>query len=121
MRAISTAIRSAHDVGIEIGICGQAPSDHPKFTQVLVGKIVNLIPLHPNKAIKTSQFIADSEATRPGPAKPGPTKPGPTKPGPASLQTFRPRATANSNGSVPGLLRSGSRVPRERGAFVRRE
>lgn len=116
MRAISTAIRSAHDVGIEIGICGQAPSDYPKFTQVLVGKIVNLIPLHPNKAIKTSQFIADSEATRPGPAKPGPAKPGP-----ASRQTFRPRATANSNGSVPGLLRSGSRVPRERGAFVRRE
>jgi pyruvate,water dikinase len=37
-RAISTAIRSAHDVGIEIGICGQAPSDYPKFTQVLVGK-----------------------------------------------------------------------------------
>ena len=36
MAMISEVIRKAHAAGTKVGICGQAPSDHPEFAEFLV-------------------------------------------------------------------------------------
>jgi pyruvate,water dikinase len=88
-RTISEAIRKAHDAGIKIGICGQAPSNYPEFAQFLVGEGIDSISLNPDTVIKTIQFIADSEGAASGSARPAPA------PTPTKSRTSRSRVTAN--------------------------
>ncbi len=47
-RAIARVIRAAHAKGRKIGICGQAPSDHPEFLKFLVGEGIDSISLNPD-------------------------------------------------------------------------
>lgn len=58
---ISQAIQAAKMAGRPIGICGQAPSDKPKFAAWLVQEGITSVSLNPDTAIKTTFVIADAE------------------------------------------------------------
>ncbi|HEX6729772.1 MAG TPA: putative PEP-binding protein, partial [Pyrinomonadaceae bacterium] len=66
---IAQVIDEAHRAGKPIGICGQAPSDFPKFARWLVEQGITSISLNPDVAIKTHLVIADEESLLSG-AKP---------------------------------------------------
>jgi pyruvate,water dikinase len=46
--AIAQVIERAHRVGCKVGICGQAPSDHPDFARFLVDRGIDSISLNPD-------------------------------------------------------------------------
>ena len=48
----------AHAAGIKIGICGQAPSNHPEIAQFLVERGIDSISLNPDSVIDTWQQLA---------------------------------------------------------------
>lgn len=58
---IAEAIRKAKAAGARIGICGQAPSDFPDFTQFLVESGIDSISVTPDVALKTKLIIAQAE------------------------------------------------------------
>ena len=58
---IAEAIRKAHEVGIKIGICGQAPSNYPEFAEFLVEQGIDSISLNPDSFVKTVRSIAKTE------------------------------------------------------------
>ncbi len=58
---IAEAIAKAHAAGIEIGICGQAPSNYPDFSAFLVARAIDSISLNPDSFIRAVQSIADVE------------------------------------------------------------
>jgi pyruvate,water dikinase len=51
---ISNAIKSCKKNGVKIGICGQGPSDIPKFAEFLVNEGIDTISLVPDSIIKTT-------------------------------------------------------------------
>lgn len=59
---IAQAIKAAKIANKPIGICGQAPSDHPEFAVWLVEQGINSISLNPDTAIKTAFAIAAAES-----------------------------------------------------------
>ena len=59
---IAQAIQKAHASGTKIGICGQAPSDFPDFTQFLVESGIDSISVTPDVALKTKVIIAQAES-----------------------------------------------------------
>lgn len=65
---IAEAIHRAHDAGIPIGICGQAPSNYPEFARFLVANGIDSISLNPDSYLKTVSHIAGAEAMRSSPA-----------------------------------------------------
>lgn len=60
-RMIGEAIRKAHEAGIKIGICGQAPSDYPEFAAFLVEEGIDSISLNPDSFVRTIRRIAEAE------------------------------------------------------------
>lgn len=60
-RMISEAIRKAHAAGIKIGICGQAPSNHPDFAAFLVSQGIDSISLNPDSFVRTIKAVAEAE------------------------------------------------------------
>jgi pyruvate,water dikinase len=58
---IAGVIREAKARGRKIGICGQAPSDYPEFTQFLVEQDIDSISLNPDAVMKTTVRILDTE------------------------------------------------------------
>ncbi|MEJ6980048.1 phosphoenolpyruvate synthase [Pedobacter sp. P351] len=58
---ISQAIRAAKNAGIKIGLCGQAPSDFPEFSQFLVSEGIDTISFTPDALIKGIENIAEAE------------------------------------------------------------
>lgn len=58
---ISKAIQTAKTHGRKIGICGQAPSDYPEFTEFLVREGIDSISLNPDSVLKTTQLIVNVE------------------------------------------------------------
>ncbi len=60
-RTIQQLIRTAHDKGSKVGICGQAPSDYPEFAQFLVRESIDSISLNPDSVIKVMQQVAQTE------------------------------------------------------------
>ena len=60
-RAISHLIRAAHSKGVPVGICGQAPSVYPEFTEFLVREGIDSISLNPDTVIKTIGMVASVE------------------------------------------------------------
>jgi pyruvate,water dikinase len=58
---IADAIHKAHDAGIKIGICGQAPSNHPDFAGLLVKAGIDSISLNPDSFLKTVRVVAEIE------------------------------------------------------------
>ncbi len=60
-RAISHLIKVAHENGVTVGICGQAPSVYPEFTEFLVREGIDSISLNPDTVVKTKELIASAE------------------------------------------------------------
>jgi pyruvate,water dikinase len=70
-RMIADVIRRAHAVGRPVGICGQAPSDHPDFAAFLVECGIDSISLTPDSVLPALARVAAAEARR-GAAVPEP-------------------------------------------------
>lgn len=60
---IRNVIRVAHKNKKPVGICGQAPSDHPEFAEFLVQAGVDSISLNPDTVLATRERIALVEKT----------------------------------------------------------
>jgi len=60
-RAIREAIQKAHQAGIKVGICGQAPSNYPEFAAFLVEEGIDSISLNPDSFLATVQHVAEVE------------------------------------------------------------
>ncbi|MDF2493260.1 phosphoenolpyruvate synthase [Sphingomonas sp.] len=63
LRTIGDFIRRAHVAGRKVGICGQAPSDHPEFAAFLVSEKIDSISLNPDSFVKTLRHVAKAEET----------------------------------------------------------
>jgi pyruvate,water dikinase len=59
---IARAIAAAKRLGKPIGICGQAPSDHPDFVAWLVRQGIDSISLNPDAVLSTIPRIVGAEA-----------------------------------------------------------
>ena len=60
-RLIDEAIVKAHDAGIKVGICGQAPSNYPEFAAFLVQEGIDSISLNPDSFVGTIRHVAEVE------------------------------------------------------------
>ena len=65
-RSITALIKSAHKAGLKVGLCGQAPSDHPDFARFLVAAGIDSISVNPDSflAVKQHVAVAESEISR---------------------------------------------------------
>jgi pyruvate,water dikinase len=61
---ISNVITAARKAGAKIGLCGQAPSDHPEFAAFLVECGIDSISVSPDSFIAVKRQIAATEAAR---------------------------------------------------------
>jgi pyruvate,water dikinase len=61
-RMIRQAIEAAKKIGKPIGICGQAPSDHPDFAAWLVEHEIDSMSLNPDAVLKVAASVAAAEA-----------------------------------------------------------
>ena len=61
---IALAIRTAKRCGRTIGLCGQAPSDHPEFARFLVEEGIDSISLNPDAVVRTRLTVAALESER---------------------------------------------------------
>jgi pyruvate,water dikinase len=59
---IRTAIQGAHARGIKIGLCGQAPSDHPEFARFLVAAGIDSMSVSPDSFLNVKQHVAQAES-----------------------------------------------------------
>jgi len=58
---IETVIKRCKERSKYIGICGQAPSDHPDFAAFLVKAGIESISLNPDTVVKATLAIAAEE------------------------------------------------------------
>jgi pyruvate, water dikinase len=61
---IHTVIDAAHRAGAKVGLCGQAPSDHPEFAEFLVECGIDSMSLSPDSFIAVKRRVAAAEARR---------------------------------------------------------
>lgn len=61
---IRNVIESAHASGAKVGLCGQAPSDHPEFAAFLVECGIDSVSVTPDSFIAVKQKIAAAEGRR---------------------------------------------------------
>ena len=60
---IRNVIEKAHEAGAKVGLCGQAPSDHPEFAEFLVGCGIDSISVTPDSFMAVKQKISAAEAS----------------------------------------------------------
>jgi pyruvate,water dikinase len=58
---IQTVIAEAHKAGAKVGLCGQAPSDHPEFAEFLVGCGIDSLSVTPDSFIAVKRHVATAE------------------------------------------------------------
>jgi pyruvate,water dikinase len=58
---IASAVRDVKGCGRTIGICGQAPSDHPDFARFLVEQGIDSISLNPDAVLRTTMVVLEVE------------------------------------------------------------
>ena len=58
---IENVIREAHKAGAKVGLCGQAPSDHPEFAEFLVRCGINSISVSPDSFFAVKRHVAKAE------------------------------------------------------------
>src|SRR5439155_25073638 len=63
-RLIRDVIQRAHRCGRDVGLCGQAPSDHPEFARFLVEAGIDSISVTPDSFVGVKQQVAEAEAAR---------------------------------------------------------
>jgi len=61
---IESVITAAHKAGAKIGLCGQAPSDHPEFADFLVRCGIDSISVSPDSFVAVKTQVAESEKKR---------------------------------------------------------
>jgi pyruvate,water dikinase len=61
---IATVIARAHDHGRKVGLCGQAPSDHPDFARFLVAQGIDSISVNPDSFVAVKRAVAAAEGGR---------------------------------------------------------
>ena len=59
---IRSVIEEAHKAGAKVGLCGQAPSDHPEFADFLVDCSIDSISISADSFIVVKQHVAAREA-----------------------------------------------------------
>lgn len=59
---IETVIDRAHKAGRHVGLCGQAPSDHPDYAAFLVGCGIDSISVTPDSFVAVKRAIATAES-----------------------------------------------------------
>ena len=60
-RPIRDLIRTAHDCGTPVGICGEAPSNYPDFAEFLVEQGIDSISLSPDSVLEVTRRVAAVE------------------------------------------------------------
>jgi pyruvate,water dikinase len=60
---IRSVIGLAHKAGAKVGLCGQAPSDHPEFAEFLVQCGIDPMSVSPDSFIAVKQRVAATEST----------------------------------------------------------
>jgi pyruvate,water dikinase len=61
-RLIESVVRTAHECGRPVGICGQAPSDHPEYAEWLAALGIDSISLTPDALPAVARRLARSPA-----------------------------------------------------------
>lgn len=59
---IRSVISEAHKAGAKVGLCGQAPSDHPEFARFLVECGIDSLSVTPDSFIAVKRHVAEAEA-----------------------------------------------------------
>jgi pyruvate,water dikinase len=65
-RMIRMLIKTAHESGTKVGICGQAPSDYPEFAEFLVREGIDSISLNPDSMMEVLRRVAAVEREQAG-------------------------------------------------------
>ena len=60
-KQIQYLIEKAHEQGVKVGLCGQAPSDYPEFTDFLVHCGIDSIAFNPDALVRGISNIAAAE------------------------------------------------------------
>ena len=58
---IKNLIEIAHDCGVTVGLCGQAPSDYPEFAKFLVSCGIDSVSFNPDALIRGIQNIYEGD------------------------------------------------------------
>jgi pyruvate,water dikinase len=61
-RSIALLIEMAHEKGVKVGLCGQAPSDHPEFARFLVEAGIDTISVNPDSVVQVLNQVAEAES-----------------------------------------------------------
>ena len=64
-KMIGNMITAAHEAGAKVGLCGQAPSDFPDFTEFLVRLDIDSISFNPDALLKGIANINKAEKPAP--------------------------------------------------------
>jgi pyruvate,water dikinase len=64
---IHSVIDAAHQAHAKVGLCGQAPSDHPEFAEFLVDCGIDSMSVSPDSFLAVKQRVAAREAAAPRP------------------------------------------------------
>jgi pyruvate,water dikinase len=65
LKMLHMAIEGAKKSGRPIGICGQAPSDYPEISQILIQEGISSISVTPDAVLKTFHVVLAAEKERP--------------------------------------------------------
>ena len=63
-RSIRDLIERAHRSGVKVGICGEAPSNHADFAEMLVDTGIDSISVAPDRLMRVKAKVAEVEARR---------------------------------------------------------
>jgi pyruvate,water dikinase len=66
LQSLAHVIKVAKKKRIKVGICGQAPSDFPEFTEFLVRQGIDSISLNPDSVLKMARRVAQVEGKMQG-------------------------------------------------------
>ena len=58
---IEKVTQEAHVAGVKVGLCGQAPSDHPEFAKFLVNCGIDSISVTPDSFVNVKNIVAGEE------------------------------------------------------------
>jgi pyruvate,water dikinase len=59
---ISNVVAEAHKSKTKVGLCGQAPSDHPEFAEFLVECRIDSLSVSPDSFVEVKRKVAAAEA-----------------------------------------------------------